>query len=168
MMKYVFYVFFYSLLALLSCFSSDGPTHDYINPNRLLVVTILDSSNHEIIRDGLTLIRSIRLLGGTLNSASITATIILNNNSNSWRDQDSVLAELFRLNVEVKFIRQVFQNRPKTLNKYLAFQWDSLRFDYILWLDADIVVFNDPLPYFQSHVHPGEINCVPDLYRLLL
>ena len=104
-------------------------------------------------------------LGGSLNSASITATIILYNSS--WPDQDSVLAELFRLNVEVKFIRQVFQNRPKTLNKFLPFQWDSLRFDYILWLDADIVVFNDPLPYFLNHVHPGEINCVPDLYRLL-
>ena len=152
------------LLASFALCTTEDPSHDYINPRRLLVTTILDSSNPEIMRDGLTLIRSIRLLGGSLNSASIAVTIVQSNNS--WSDQNLVLAELFRLNVEVKFTRKIFKNRPKTMNKFLAFQWDNIRFDYILWLDADIVVFNDPMPHFMKHLHPGEIKCVPDLYRL--
>ncbi|KAJ1433802.1 hypothetical protein B484DRAFT_417703, partial [Ochromonadaceae sp. CCMP2298] len=55
--------------------------------------------------------------------------------------------------------------RAKTLNKFKMFAlFDSTRFDYFLWMDADITVFGDPMPYLHMHKYPGEIECVPDLY----
>jgi hypothetical protein len=30
---------------------------------------------------------------------------------------------------------------------------------------TDITVFGDPMPYLHMHKYPGEIECVPDLYR---
>jgi len=138
---------------------------ELIDPKRLLITTILDGGNHEVIRDGLTLLRSIRLMGGQMNFATIMVTVIPVDN---WLDQDETLTELYSLNVEVVFSQPTLSNLPKTLYKYKAFEtFDSLRFDYLLWLDADIVIFNDPSPYLLKHKHPGEICCVPDLYRYL-
>ena len=138
-------------------------TSDYIDPSKLLVVTILDTTNNEVIRDGMTLLRSIRLFGGSLSNATIMVTIVYDG---IWQDQDVFIQELIKLRVEIIFTNQSNESGPKTLNKFKSFDsFDSIRFDYMLWLDADIVVFNDPFPYFKRHIQPGEIYCVPDLYR---
>jgi lipopolysaccharide biosynthesis glycosyltransferase len=44
------------------------------------------------------------------------------------------------------------------MNKFESMKYfDSIRFDYLLWLDADIVVLGDPISSgeLKKHTHPG-------------
>jgi hypothetical protein len=148
-----------------------------LDPTRIAVVTVLDPSNAEVVRDALSMVRSLRLHGGALNDATLLVCVTVDDSS-SPSPSSAVLPplslplyELARAGVELAFIRQVPGHLPKTLNKLdaLALAWDTLRFDYVLWLDADIVVFGDPLAtgHLQRHAHPGQVDCVPDFYSYL-
>lgn len=136
-----------------------------INPSRILVTTVIDVSNNEIMRDALTLFRSIRLFGGTFNKATFLAYITL---EDSYTDTTGLLANLASLRIQWDFIKPVDSKLPKTMNKILTFQrFDGINFDYLLWLDADVVLFRDPIPYLYAHKMPGQIQCVPDVYNYL-
>jgi hypothetical protein len=150
-----------------------------IEPSRLLIATVIDPSNDEILRDSLTLLRSIRLFGGKMNEATIIVCIMLDNDENVFIDKtiiddngnriDSLLDTLIHiLDVKVVFSKSVEKPNSKTLNKFEVFNYfDPLMHDYFLWLDADVVVFNDPLPMLTVHSYPGQIDCVPEFYDYL-
>ncbi len=141
------------------CVSSSEP----IDPIKLMIGTVIDPSSAEVVRDALSLIRSLRLFGGSLNNAVFSIAITV-------RDElpftdGLLLQQLYELQVEISFAKQISSCVAKTLNKFESFKlFDELRFDYFLWLDADIVVFADPVKHLRKHKYPGEIQCVPDLY----
>ena len=112
-----------------------------------------------------TLIRSMRLYGGSLNEASFTAFIPLLSGE-SFTDPDGLVEKLGYLNVRVDFIQQTKSPSPKTLNKLAAWaRFDYSIYDYLLWLDADIVVFSDPIPLLEASM--GEVTtllCAPEIY----
>lgn len=155
--------------------------------SRLLVATVLDLAEPEIVRDAFTLIRSIRLLGGSLNQAQIVVCVPISNNISYFYDEHQHLAGLAALGVELKFYPQVERPLHKTVNKFGAFfALDTYTFDYFLWLDADVVVFEDPLTHFNAHIlersrststsssAPPEratnnfIYCVPDIFSYMI
>lgn len=152
-----------------------------IDPSRLLIATVIDPSNNEILRDSLTLLRSIRLFGGQMNEATILVCIMLDDNDDNdiFIDKtiidengnkiDSLLHTLIHiLDVKIVFSNSVEKPNAKTLNKFEVFKYfDPLIHDYFLWLDADVVVFNDPLPMLNVHSYPGQIDCVPEFYDYL-
>ena len=150
-----------------------------LDPSRVAIVTVVDPSNEEVLRDVLTLIRSLRLYGGLLNDAAFIACITVDvippdehiiPTSSTW-SLSLVISQLAYVGAEISFISQAPDHLPKTLNKLdaLSLALDSFRFDYILWLDADIVVFGDPIVRgeLRKHVYPGQIDCVPDFYSYL-
>ncbi|KAJ1403937.1 hypothetical protein B484DRAFT_223784, partial [Ochromonadaceae sp. CCMP2298] len=137
-----------------------------IRPSQLLVATVLDTASTEIVRDALMLFRSIRLFGSTFTQA--TFLIGITSDDDCAILDGSLLQSLYKLglNLEIIYLPQTEYGRAKTLNKFKMFAlFDSTRFDYFLWMDADITVFGDPMPYLHMHKYPGEIECVPDLYR---
>ena len=142
-----------------------------LDPTRLNVVTVIDISNKEVLRDSLTLIRSIRLFGGLLNEATVTAFIPIDDENCFFENGNhGLLKQIAYLGVEVSFFPQAIRDSAKTMNKFEAMKHlDLFRFDYLLWLDADIVVFGDPIKdgALQKHYSPGSIDCVPDFYSYL-
>lgn len=149
------------------------PREARLDPTRLVIVTVVDPSNEEVLRDVLTLLRSLRLHGGLLNDATFIACITdppIEDISTKWQ-LSKLVYQLAYMGAEISFIRQVAGNLPKTLNKLdaLSFALDTFRFDYALWLDADIVVFGDPIARgdLRKHFYPGQIDCVPDFYSYL-
>ena len=146
-------------------YSDDRPS---INVDRLAVVTVLDLSNREIVNDALTLFRSIRLFGSELNKATIVGCIITDSieeiPDEFW---SQTLQSLAQLRIQLTFVRSAPRG-AKTLNKIEALKAvDTLRFDYILWLDADTFIFRDITPYLKQHTLPGQIECIPELYSYL-
>ena len=136
-----------------------------IDPSRLLVATVVDGSNQRIVTDSFFFFRSIRLFGGTLNDAVLLACIVVEPES-AFVDEN-LLRKYSELGVEIDFIRQTPHPYPKTLNKFATFyKYDSNRFDYFLWLDADIIVFEDPLLALPDLVN-GRIYCVPEVYNYM-
>eukprot|EP01032_Pedospumella_encystans_P028963 gene28963-32708_t len=105
------------------------------------------------------------MFGKSMNEASILVGI-----TGSYEEciVDSTLLPLLAdMGVEVVFISQTVKY-AKTLNKFKMFDlFDSTKYDYFLWLDADIIVFDDPMPYLHMHRQPGEIECVPDFYSYM-
>ena len=160
------------------CWPLDVPLDARLDPSRIAIVTVVDPSNEEVLRDVLTLIRSLRLYGGLLNDVTLIACITVDViapdetaiSSNAW-SLSLVISQLAYVGAEISFIRQAPDHLPKTLNKLdaLSLALDSFRFDYVLWLDADIVVFGDPIIRGELHKHfyPGQIDCVPDFYSYL-
>ena len=150
--------------------SLDSTSAQTIDPSRLGIVSVLDHTNFEVSRDALTLLRSMRLYGGLLNLADFLFYIPLRKDS-TFIDNTGLIKQLSAMGAEVIFITQVDPSLPKTLNKITALKssCDSFRYDYILWLDADIVVFGDPITRMelQKHSYPGQIDCVPDFYSYL-
>jgi hypothetical protein len=152
------YLILFVLLAVLC----DDATLD---PSRINIVTVVDPTSHEIVRDSLTFLRSLRLFGGLLNEATVTAyipiddenSLIDNYSTNNYSD-NGILHQLSSLGAEIKFISQAIEPTPKTMNKFESMKYfDSIRFDYLLWLDADIVVLGDPISSgeLKRHTHPG-------------
>jgi len=118
-----------------------------IVPKDLLISTVIDPTSFEVSRDALTLLRSIRLFGGRMNEATVLVSIALEPGG-SMDEHAGLMAELHSLEVEVDFIEQPLAPRPKTLNKFSTFhKFDATRFAYFLWLDADVLVMEDPLEY---------------------
>jgi hypothetical protein len=138
-----------------------------LNPEKLMIATVIDPTSHEVSRDAFTLLRSIRLFGGSLNNATILVCIALSKGE-STDDYSAIIEELHALEVEVDFIDQPEAPKPKTLNKFSTFhKFDPLRFAYFLWLDADVLVFKDPVPYLSLHAKPGLIECAPEFYSYM-
>ena len=136
-----------------------------IDPSRLLVATVVDGTNTQIITDSHFFFRSIRLFGGSLNDAVLLACIVVEPDS-SFVD-DALLLQYSELGVEVDFIHQTPHPYPRTLNKFATFyKYDPNRFDHFLWLDADIIVFGDPLPMLPD-LQEGKIWCVPEVYNYM-
>lgn len=164
MRKLIGYFLFIPLVAAI--FACIAPAaSERINPARVLVTTVIDVSNKEIVRDSLTLFRSIRLFGDTFNNATFLAYITL---EDTYVDTRNLLENLASLRVQWDFIKPVESHVPKTMNKLLTFhKFDALKYDYLLWLDADVVLFRDPMPYLYAHQYPGQIQCTPDMYNYL-
>jgi hypothetical protein len=137
-------------------------------PSDMMIATVLDPTSAAVTRDVFTLLRSIRLNGGSLNDATIVVAIALERNT-TLMDETALLGQLHALDVEVIFIDQVPFPKPKTLNKFSTFSFfDPLRYHYFLWLDADIFVANDPMPYLSHfHTSPGYIECTPEFFNYL-
>jgi lipopolysaccharide biosynthesis glycosyltransferase len=148
-------------MALLLCFCDSAR----IDPSRLLVATVVDGSNSQIVADSHVFFRSIRLFGGTLNDATLLACIVVEKEQSFVNDE--LLLQYTELGVEVDFIRQTPSPFPRTLNKFATFyKYDADRYDYFLWLDADIVVFGDPLVRLPD-LQAGKIYCVPEVYNYM-
>ena len=140
-----------------------------IDPSRIQVATVLDVASPQITRDSFTLIRSLRLHGGTLNKATLTVYIPIAS-KDYFFDADELISKLAALNVEVDFIDQTLPPSPRTLNKFAAWQmFDYHRFDYLLWLDADIFVMADPIPLLQRVPRDSRqtLMCAPELYSYM-
>lgn len=142
-----------------------------IVPDRVVIMTVLDPSSELIVRDTFTLIRSLRLFGGSLNLATFIAFIPINSGEALFDELDT-LDKLANLHVQVQFITQTPAPRPRTLNKFSAWmQFDFSRFDYLFWLDADIFVFGDPIPSLQAVMYqnqgPVTVLCAAELYSYM-
>ena len=157
------------------CWPLNAPLNARLDPSKVAIVTVVDPSNEEVLRDVLTLIRSLRLYVGLLNDATFIACITVDviplpdERTVAW---SSYFSQLVYVGAEISFIQQASNHLPKTLNKLDALSLallDPFRFDYILWLDADIVVFGDPIVRgeLRKHMYPGQIDCVPDFYSYL-
>ena len=150
------------LLVLRATHSNEAPV---IKPSQLLIGTVIDTTNSEIVRDAINFLKSIRMFGKSMNEASILIGI-----TGSYEEcivDRTLLPLLADVGVEVVFIAQTVKY-AKTLNKFKMFDlFDSTKYDYFLWLDADIIVFDDPVPYLHMHRQPGEIECVPDFYSYM-
>lgn len=147
-----------------------------LDPKELMILSILDFSNEVVVRDLMTMIRSLRLFGGKLNEATVVVGVVSSvhssNDSSHYygSNQFRVLEELSMLSVEVEFLdgNSHGHGQSRTMNKLSAFRlFDSLRFSHVLWLDADILVLNDPTPFLTRHVYPGSIDCVPEIYNYM-
>ena len=142
---------------------------EVIDPSRVQVITVLDVASPQITRDCLTLIRSLRLHGGSLNQATLTVYVPIANRI-FYSDEYDIFPKLEALHVEIAFIDQAVPPSPRTLNKFSAWsKFDFHRFDYMLWLDADTFVVADPLPMIQevSHGSLQTLMCAPELYSYL-
>ena len=138
-----------------------------IDASRLLVATVVDGSGPDIVRDSITLFRSIRKFGGKLNHATLLACFAVSR-IETFVD-DSLLRTYYDMGVAIDFIPRVYQPFPGTMNKYSTFfKFDFENYDYFLWLDADVVVFADPIPLFPDMSSPGKIYCVPELYNYMV
>lgn len=147
--------------------SDSASTKPKLSPQRFFVATVIDLSNDEIIRDALTLFRSIRVFGGSFNNATFIAYLTGETPYADWR-HSNLIEELSMLGIKYDFSDSVGPGIPKTLNKYFAFyKFDSSMYDYFVWLDADVLVLRDPMPHLQIHMTPGQIQCIPDPYNYL-
>ena len=95
------------------------PESARIDPSRLNIVTVVDPSSEEVLRDALTLIRSIRLFGGSLNNATITAYIPIDE-EDCFLDTSThgLLLQLASLGIEISYISQPNRGAARTLNKF--------------------------------------------------
>jgi hypothetical protein len=138
-----------------------------IDPARVLVATIIDPRVDRIIRDSKLLFQSIRLFGGALNNATLLACIVLDNDA-PFLNTDLVNA-YGAIGVAVDFVHRVSDPFPGTMNKFSALElYDRSKFDYFLWLDADVVVFEDPFPLLGLQYRKGTISCVPEMYNYMM
>ena len=154
------------LLIILLCFFRSGfqqPVN--FNVSRVCIVTVIDPSHPPIVRDALTLLRSMRLSGGTMNEATFHVYIPLDA-GHALIDEEELLNELELLRVEMSFIKQTKVPTPRTLNKFRAWEkFDYENFDYLLWLDADFFVVADPIPLIASLLTDSTtLMCAPEIY----
>ena len=182
------------LYLFATCSSRSGVNEaPLIRPSQLLIVTVIDLTNHIIIRDALTLVRSIRIFGGELNKATIMIGII--NEDNSSYIDNQLIYSLYQLQTQIIYLTSSYDYNhhhhhhhdynifpdnhqqhhvnhhqyAKTLNKYKMFTLiDTTKYDYFLWLDADIIIFDDIMSSLYMHKYPGEISCTPDIYNYMI
>jgi hypothetical protein len=137
-----------------------------INPSKLLVATIIDPNVERILKDSKLLFQSIRLFGGSLNQATLLACILVDHDFPFHND--TLIALYLEMGVVIDFVPRVSNPFPGTMNKFLSMQeYDSSKFDYFLWLDADIVVFHDPIPLLSQRYRSGHVQCVPEMYNYM-
>jgi hypothetical protein len=130
-----------------------------------MIGTVVDTTNAEIVRDAFMMMKSMRYFGGTLNDATLVVGITGQPGSN---EDNSVIAGVAALGAQLVFIPQSTTGHAKTLNKFRLFEaFDSTSYDYFLWLDADLVIFQDAMPFLYLHQYPGSVECVPDFYSYL-
>lgn len=142
-----------------------GAQIHHIQPDRVVILSVLDVSSDEIARDFFTLLRSIRLFGGTMNLSPIMVAVVPVKEDPS--KTGALVQQLLEYKVEIAFI-SVLEGVSKTMNKFIAMElFDPIRFDYLLWLDADVVVLDDPFQKLSKHEFPGRIDCVPELYSYM-
>eukprot|EP01032_Pedospumella_encystans_P027987 gene27987-31610_t len=60
------------LLVLRATHSNEAPV---IKPSQLLIGTVIDTTNSEIVRDAINFLKSIRMFGKSMNEASILVGI---------------------------------------------------------------------------------------------
>ena len=87
-----------------------------ITPNEILVVTVVDPNNYVIIRDAITLIRSIRLYGGLLNQATIL--VCFSFASGFQTIDQNIIASFVNLGTQITFIQEAVTPYAKTMNKF--------------------------------------------------
>jgi hypothetical protein len=137
-----------------------------IDPSRLLVATVVDISSNDVVRDSIALFRSIRKFGGTLNESTLLACFSVSRFGPFF--DDSLLQTFSDMGVVVDFIRQAKHPFAGTMNKFSTlFKFDTTKYDYFLWLDGDILVFDDPLPLYPD-IDPTKIYCVPELFNYMI
>jgi len=137
-----------------------------LNPEEIMIATVVDLANDGIIRDAITLLRSMRLYGGSINNATFVVCITMRPGYQTI--DPNILATFTNLGAQIAYIHEVSKPKAKTLNKFKAFElFDYLQYNHFMWLDADIVMFEDPMPYLHRHMHPGKIDCVPDFYSYM-
>jgi hypothetical protein len=137
-----------------------------IDPSRVLVATIIDPNVERILRDSKLLFQSIRLFGGALNEATLLGCIIIDKEI-PFQNNDLINAYT-EMGIVVDFVPRFPDPFPGTMNKFSSFKfYDSSKFDYFLWLDADVVVFQDPFPLLDLRYRKGTISCVPEMYNYM-
>jgi hypothetical protein len=150
---------------LVGCNAIADDGNPLIKPKQLMMGTVVDTTNAEIVRDAFLMMKSMRYFGATWNDATLVVGITGQPGSN---EDNSVIARVAALGAQIVFIPQSTAGHAKTLNKFRLFEaFDSTSYDYFLWLDADLVVFQDPMPFFHLHQYPGSVECVPDFYSYL-
>ena len=82
-----------------------------IDPSKIQVITVLDVASQQITRDSFTFLRSLRLLGGTLNNATVTVFIPVVT-GDPYFDENDLFSKLEALNVEIGFIEQAKPPAP--------------------------------------------------------
>jgi hypothetical protein len=126
------------------------------------VAAVVDVSKPAIVADALLLFRSIRVFGGTFSDSSLLALVVVDP-ARALLDDD-LLQKFSALGVQLDFARQVNAPFARTMNKFSAFfRGQSRRFDHFLWLDADVLVLDDPLPLFPAQLQEGRVYCVPEV-----
>jgi hypothetical protein len=164
------------LLAIEILIVCGGTPNDF-NSEGLLVVTVIDTSSASIIRDSMTLFRSVRLYGGSFNDAIFKACIILKKTNSPDVVDLELLQNLNTLNISYEFMYSVPDNVSPTLNKFVCLKaFSAHQFEYILWLDADIFIFQDPVPYFSAALTEAKesaggdtatVYCAVEVYNYL-
>ena len=116
----------------------------------------------------MTLIRSSLVYGGSLKATNFLVCVALESDV-QYKDELNSLIELQHMGIPLTFIHQSI-GVAKTSNKFTAwFQFDHRKFDYMLWLDADILVLGDPLMEIQKHFNNrNSIMCAPELYDYMV
>lgn len=134
-----------------------------LSAERLVVVTVIDTSSPSVVTDSLSFFRSVRIFGGTFNRAVFKATILVK--SADPRVELNLLKSLEALDIQYVIKYSILDEYSPTLNKYLGFQLpDSAEFDYMLWVDADVFVFSDPMSYLQAAVSGLETQSTPHVF----
>jgi hypothetical protein len=150
---------------LVGCNAIADDGNPLIKPKQLMIGTVVDTTNAEIVRDAFLMMKSMRYFGATLNDATLVVGITGQPGSN---EDNSVTARVAAIGAQIVFIPQSTAGHAKTLNKFRLFEaFDSTSYDYFLWLDADLVVFQDAMPFLHLHQYPGSVECVPDFYSYL-
>ena len=131
-----------------------------ISSHDVVVSVALDAGSLEITREALRLFKSLNIFGGELKYAR---KIVCISHDGVFED-DRLLQDLKNLNVsEYHFSpRYSLPERAPTLNKMCAFNPPGLRkSDYLLYLDADIVIAQDPLPLLSTYtpLNHSELLC---------
>ena len=96
---------------------------EVIDPSRVQVITVLDVASPQITRDCLTLIRSLRLHGGSLNQATLTVYVPIANRI-FYSDEYDIFPKLEALHVEIAFIDQAVG--------LMWIRWETLCWVYVV------------------------------------
>ncbi len=115
------------------------------------------------------MLRSIRLFGGKLNQSDILACVPLKKGE-IYDDSLGIINQLVNLNISYTFIKDINWPYPRTLLKFEAFKsFDFTKYNHLLWLDADIIIANDPISILKFyHSDWNTISCVPELYNYMI
>jgi hypothetical protein len=168
-MTWCFSLFF----ALLLCCGAKSYQDDQENLSRLsriMLCTVVDVKNPTVVRDSLTLFRSIALFGKSLNHVTKVIGIPSSNLQEGISSvvPMEVIRELLDYKVQVVLFPPATPRYAGTMNKFNLLKVLPIEeADYILWLDADTIILDDPIDHLPLHKMPGEISCVPEFYSYM-
>ena len=133
-----------------------------IKAEEVVVSLSIDSSSLEVQREALRLLTSLFLFGGTLKEAHISICINYDEDIplDVAKKESHVLVEQILLlefeNLLIDYSRSLpYPEYALSLNKMCAFAPnidDGHEIKYLLYLDADIFVAQDPLPFLQQYL----------------